>query len=109
MEVYIDDLVIKSKDGSTFIHDIQETHITPREAGIKLNPKKWIFRAEEGKFLGYIVTPTGIKVNPEKVEAILKTTKPKTVKEIQSLTGKMAALGRFLEKSAKNRSRYLKC
>nr|KAJ0214088.1 hypothetical protein LSAT_V11C400203700 [Lactuca sativa] len=52
------------------------------------------------KFLGHIITETGIEANPKKVESLLKTTTPQTVKEVQSLNGKLAALWRFLAKSA---------
>lgn len=71
------------------------------ETNIKLKPKKCIFRVEEGKFLGYVVTPTRVRANPKKIESILKTGTLRKVKEIQSLTAKMVALGQFLAKLAK--------
>ena len=53
----------------------------------------------KGKFLGHI-TKSGIEANPEKIKSILDTTTPKTIKDVQSLNGKLVALGRFLAKSA---------
>lgn len=60
---------------------------------MKLNPKKCIFGVLRGKLLGRIVIETWIEINPEKVESFLKTETPRTAKEVQSLNGKVAALG----------------
>ncbi|XP_021864370.1 uncharacterized mitochondrial protein AtMg00860-like [Spinacia oleracea] len=67
---------------------------------MKLNPKKCVFGVKSGKFLGFLVSERGIDANPEKVEAILNLPEPKNVRDIQRLTGKMAALTRFISKSA---------
>ncbi|GJX04012.1 hypothetical protein Tco_0189928 [Tanacetum coccineum] len=55
---------------------------------------------EEGKFLGYMVTSEGIRANPKKTKAISNLQSPKTLKEMQSLSRKLASLNRFLAKSA---------
>ncbi|GJW08356.1 reverse transcriptase domain-containing protein, partial [Tanacetum coccineum] len=67
---------------------------------MKLNPKKCSFGVEEGKFLGYMVTSEGIRANPKKTKAVAYMESPKTLKEMQSLSGKLVALKRFLSKSA---------
>nr|XP_021860927.1 uncharacterized protein LOC110799950 [Spinacia oleracea] len=67
---------------------------------MKLNPKKCVFGVKSGKFLGFLVSERGIDANPEKVEAILNLPEPKSIRDIQRLTGKMAALTRFISKSA---------
>nr|GEW85182.1 hypothetical protein [Tanacetum cinerariifolium] len=54
----------------------------------------------EGVFLGYVITPEGIKPCPDKTAAVLQLPSPQTVKEVQSLNGKLASLNRFLSKSA---------
>ena len=99
VEAYVDDMVIKSKKDDDFLGDIQETLDRLRGANIKLNPRKCTFGAQEGKFLGHIITAEGIKANPAKIKAILDTTHPTTLKDVQSLAGKLVALGRFLAKS----------
>ena len=99
MEAYVDDMVIKSKVDEDFLRDVAETLGQLRKSGLKLNPQKCTFGAQEGKFLGHIITPQGINANPTKIEAILETKFPKTIKDIQSLGGKLVALGRFLAKS----------
>ncbi|GMH03832.1 hypothetical protein Nepgr_005671 [Nepenthes gracilis] len=67
---------------------------------MKLNPVKCVFGVTSGKFLGFIVSQRGIEANPEKIKAILDLNPPRTIKEVQKLTGRIAALSRFLAKSA---------
>ena len=66
---------------------------------MKLNPTKYTFGVSSGKFLGFMVSQRGIEANPEKVKAILEMSSPKMIKEVQSLTGKVAALNRFVSKA----------
>ena len=66
---------------------------------MKLNPSKCVFGVTAGKFLGFIVSQRGIEVNPEKVRAILELELPRTVKAVQSLNGKVAALNKFVSKA----------
>ena len=100
MEVYVDDLVIKSHTEDEVVRDIEETFTTLRRINMKLNPKKCTFGATEGMFLGYLIEPDGIKACPEKTEAVIQLPSPRTLKEVQSLNGKLAGLNRFLSKSA---------
>ncbi|GJW07749.1 reverse transcriptase domain-containing protein, partial [Tanacetum coccineum] len=100
LEVYVDDLVIKSHTEEELLRDIEETFRTLRKINMKLNPKKCTFGAVEGMFLGYVVGPEGIKPCPDKVDAVLQLPSPRTIKEVQSLNGKLAGLNRFLSKSA---------
>ena len=65
---------------------------------MKLNPSKCVFGVTAGKFLGFMVSQRGIEVNLEKVRAILELEPPRTVKAVQSLNGKVAALNRFVSK-----------
>ncbi|GJZ93327.1 reverse transcriptase domain-containing protein [Tanacetum coccineum] len=69
MEVYVNVLVIKSYTESEMLRDINETFRTLRKINMKLNPKKCTFGAVEGMFLGYMITPEGIKPCPDKPEA----------------------------------------
>ncbi|GJT47438.1 hypothetical protein Tco_0956153 [Tanacetum coccineum] len=83
--------------------DIKETFQRFRSINMKLNPKKCSFDIEEGPFLGHLITKQGIRANPSKVKAIADTEQPKTLKDIQSLNGKLAALSRFLSKGAERK------
>nr|GEU72928.1 reverse transcriptase domain-containing protein [Tanacetum cinerariifolium] len=100
IEVYVDDLVVKSYIEAEMIRDSDETFRTLRKINMKLNLKKCTFGVAEGVFLGYVVIPNGINPCPNKTAAILQLASPQTSKEVQSLNGKLASLNRFLSKSA---------
>ena len=63
---------------------------------MKLNPLKCAFRVSAGRFLGFMVTQRGIEANPVQLNAILQSSAPSSKKEIQQLTGRLAALGLFI-------------
>ncbi|GKB70771.1 reverse transcriptase domain-containing protein, partial [Tanacetum coccineum] len=66
LEVYVDDLVIKSHTEREILKDVEETFHNLRRINMKLNPKKCTFGAEEGAFLGHVVSMQGITACPEK-------------------------------------------
>ncbi|XP_076934632.1 putative mitochondrial protein AtMg00860 [Bidens hawaiensis] len=96
----MDDSVIKSKTEGAMLKDIEETFKTLRSISMKLNPGKCSFGMEKGKFLGVIVTNGGFKANPEKLEAVRKMPSPKSIKQVQTLNGRLVALNRFLSSHA---------
>ncbi|GJR36506.1 reverse transcriptase domain-containing protein [Tanacetum coccineum] len=100
MEAYVDDMVIKSNDEKMLLADVAETFYNLRKINMKLNPKKCSFGVEKGKFLGYMVTSEGIGANPKKTRVLADLQSPRTLKEMQSLAEKLAALNRFLAKLA---------
>ena len=79
--------------------DLKETFNTLRPYSMKLNPSKCAFGVSSRKFLGFMLSQKGIKANPEKVRAILEMSSPKTIREVQSLTGRVATLNRFVSKA----------
>ncbi|GKA56958.1 reverse transcriptase domain-containing protein [Tanacetum coccineum] len=98
---YVDDMVIKSTFKEEMLADIKETFEKFRSINMKLNPKKCSFGVKEGPFLGHLITKQGIRANPSKVKSITDVEQPKTLKDVQSLNGKITALSRFLSKGAK--------
>ena len=66
---------------------------------MRLNPSKCAFGVSSGKFLGFMVSDRGIKANPDKIQAILNMEPPRNIKELQSLTGRVAALNKFISKA----------
>ena len=82
MEVYVDDMLVKSKEEITHLDDLKETFAMLRQYQMKLNPSKCVFGVASGKFLGFMVSQKGIEANPEKVRAILDMASPKTFKEV---------------------------
>ncbi|GKV35987.1 hypothetical protein SLEP1_g44174 [Rubroshorea leprosula] len=100
LEVYVDDIVVKSLKAEDHLTDLEETFKNLRKNRMRLNPAKCIFGVESGKFLGFMVSRRGIEVNPEKIKAVAEMEPPKSVKDIQRLIGRVAALHRFISKSA---------
>nr|GEX99913.1 reverse transcriptase domain-containing protein [Tanacetum cinerariifolium] len=90
------------------VRDIEETFKTLRENNMKLNPKKCAFEVEEGMFLGYKVNAKGLKVCPDKVDAVLSLPSSKCLKDVQKLNGKLTSLNRFLAKSAEKSLPFFK-
>ena len=99
VQVYVDDMLVKSLRGVDHLDDLRETFDTLRSFNMKLNPNKCSFGVTAGKFLGFMVSQKGIEVNPEKVRAIMELELPRMVKEVQSLNGKTAALNRFVSRA----------
>ena len=99
VQVYVDDILVKSLCEKDHLDDLQETFDNLRLYNMKLNPSKCMFGVTAGKFLGFMVSHRGIEVNPEKVRAIMELEPPRTVKEVQSLNGKIPALNRFVSKT----------
>ena len=99
MEVYVDDMLVKSKKAADHIRHLGEAFDILRKYQMKLNPKKCSFGVSAGKFLGYIVSFRGIEANPAKIKALLDLSPPRTIKEVQSLNGRVTALTRFISRS----------
>ncbi|KAI5336693.1 hypothetical protein L3X38_015961 [Prunus dulcis] len=99
MEIYVDDMLVKAPKGGDHLKNLTEAFSLLRQYRMKLNPSKCTFGVSSGRFLGYLVTQRGIEAHPRQIKAILEMKSPSTVKEIRSLTGRAAALNRFLSKS----------
>jgi hypothetical protein len=99
VEVYVDDMLVKSVKAPDHVSDLKETFDTIRHYRMRLNPAKCAFGVSSGKFLGYLVSQRGIEVNPEKVRAVLEMQPPRTTKQLQQLTGRVASLNRFISRS----------
>ena len=100
MEVYIDDMLVKSTTAELHIAHLAEAFQILKEYNMKLNPVKCAFGVSAGKFLGFIVNNRGIKANPDKIKAVLDMPPPSNIKEVQRLTGRIAALSRFVSKAS---------
>ena len=81
------------------LYDLKETFDTLRKYQMRLNSAKCVFGVLLGKFLGFMVSQRGIEANLEKVKAILDMTSPRSVKEVKKLTGRIAALNRFVSRA----------
>jgi len=109
VQAYVDDMVVTSLEKNQHVADLEELFVTIAKYKLKLNPEKCIFGVEAGKFLGFLLTERRIEANPEKGAAILAMRSPATVKEVQQLTSRMAALSRFVSASGERGHPYFQC
>ena len=100
MEVYIDDMLVKSTTSELHITHLSEAFQILREYNMKLNPAKCAFGVSAEKFLGFIVNNRGIEVNPDKIKIVLDMPPPSNIKEVQCLTRRIAALSRFVSRAS---------
>ena len=85
IEVYIDDMVVKSKVVSEHVRDLGNIFEILRKHRLRLNASKCLFGIGSGKFLGYMVTHRGINVNPDQIKAINSLQPPWNPKRSRSL------------------------
>jgi hypothetical protein len=95
IEIYQDDLTVFSKDGKTHIGHLKQVLERCREFRIYLNPPKSVFGVTEGKLLGHIISKYGVKLDPERVEAIEKVPLLVSKKSLQSFLGQTNFVHRF--------------
>ncbi|XP_027083542.1 uncharacterized protein [Coffea arabica] len=96
IEVYVDDIIIKSKKAEDHLIDLRKLFERLRKYNLKLNPAKCAFGAPAGKLLGFIVSKKGIELDPAKIKAIRDMPVPKTQKDVKSFRGKINFIGRFI-------------
>ena len=100
VEAYIDDMLIKSVRREDHLIDLREVFRILQRDRLCLNASKCVFGVGSDKFLGHIISSKGIEANPNQVSTLLNLKKPKDAKQVQRLTGMIAALGRFISRSA---------
>jgi len=109
IQAYVDDIVVTSHERGQHAADLEELFATIARYRLKLNPEKCVFGVEAGKFLGFMLTERGIEANPDKCVAIIAIRSPTSVKEVHQLTGRMAALSRFVSAGGKKGHPYFQC
>jgi hypothetical protein len=95
----VDDIVVKSVHRKDHISDLVETFTNMRATNLKLNPEKCVFGIHKGEVLGCLVSTKGIEANPNKIRGLVEMQDPVSVKDVQKLTGRVAALNRFIPKA----------
>jgi hypothetical protein len=94
--IYLDDIMVFSDSDEQHLEHLKKVFQKCRKFGISLNPKKSNFGMQEGKLLGHIISKEGIKIDPNRVEGIMKINTPRSKKEVQSFLGKVNFLRRFI-------------
>jgi hypothetical protein len=105
---YVDDIIVASKNKEDHLADLAEMFANMRDAQLHLNPEKCVFGVRQGKILGYQVSHRGIEANPTKIQEIINMTPPQSTSDVQRLTGRLAALNRFISKSTEQSLPFLK-
>ncbi|XP_059670865.1 uncharacterized protein LOC132316401 [Cornus florida] len=98
VEAYINDMVVKSVKKEDHLKHLQEVFNTLKKYNMKLNPSKCFFAVLSGQFLGHIVNKRGIEVSPAQAKALFQNQELKNRREVQVLTGRIAALSRFISR-----------
>ena len=96
MEIYIDDVVVKSKGYQEHLADLRKALECTRKHGLKMNPNKYAFGVSAGQFLGFMVHERGIEISQKTITTINKVVAPETKVELQSLIGKINFIRRFI-------------
>ena len=107
IEVYIDDMLVKSTTAKLHIAHLVEAFLILKEYNMKLNPEKCAFGVSAEKFLGFIVNNRGIEANPDKIKVMLDMPSPSSIEEVQHLTGRIAVLSRFVSRASDKCQPYL--
>ena len=95
VEVYIDDIVVKSAGLDSHLADLCHAFEKMRRYGHKMNPLKCAFGVSAGKFLAFIIHVKGTEIDPKKIESITKVKAPTCKRELQSFLGKVNYLRRL--------------
>ena len=98
--IYLDDLTVFSKSDQQHLDHLRQVFLTCKKYGISLNSKKSLFGLEEGKLLGHIISRDGIKIDPDRIQAILQIPHPRSIRELQAFLGKINFLRRFISNLA---------
>jgi hypothetical protein len=96
VEVYIDDIVVKSAKFGSHITDLRTTFDKMCRYGFKMNPHKCSFGVSAGKFLGFIIHKHGIEIDPDRIKSIQNVGAPTCNLEMQKFLGKVNYLRRFI-------------
>jgi hypothetical protein len=98
VEVYVNDIVVKTREMNSLLGNLAQVFDKLRATPTKLNPEKCVFGVSVGKLLGFLVSHRGIEANPDKIRAIEAIRPPARLKDVQRLTGSLAAPSPFISR-----------
>ncbi|XP_070008349.1 uncharacterized protein [Nicotiana sylvestris] len=96
IEIYVDDVIIKSKKQFDHVKDLRKFFQRLRRYNLKLNPAKCAFGVPSGKLLGFVVSRCGIELDPSMIKSIQELPSPKNKTEVMSLLGRLNYINRFI-------------
>jgi hypothetical protein len=100
VEVYIDDIVVKSAEFSSHLADLRKAFDKMCQYGLKMNPHKCVFGVSASKFLGFVIHEHGIKIDPDRIKSIRNVGPPTCKVEVQKFLGEVNYLRRFISNLA---------
>jgi hypothetical protein len=101
VEVYIDDIVVKSVEFSSHVADLRKAFDKMCQYGLKMNPRKCAFGVSAGKFLGFIIHEHSIEIDPDRIKSIRNVGSPTCKVKMQKFLGKVNDLRRFISNLAR--------
>ena len=99
--IYLDDITVFSKSDNQYLDNLRQVLIKCRKFGISLNPKKSLFGLEEANLLRHIISKDGIRIDPARIEAILRIQHLRNISELQYFLEKNNFLRKFISNLAK--------
>ena len=96
VEVYVDNMIMKSRGRSDHLAALERFFKRIRQFGLRLNPKKCTFGVTYGKLLGYMVSERGIKADPDKIRATLDMRASRIKREIRGFLGRLQYISKFI-------------
>jgi len=99
IEVYIDNMVVKSNNKKEHLSNLDQTFKILRQYKLKLNASKCAFGVGLGKFLGYLVTPRGIETNPDQIKTIINIRRLRQILIVRDYAAKDRRMTAYLEKT----------
>lgn len=96
LKVYVDYMILKTSQRRSHVGDLKDVLGLVRKYNMHINPTKFSFRLQVGKFLSFMLTKRGVEANPNKCQAVIDMRSPANVHEVQQLAGRLITLSRFL-------------
>lgn len=100
VSVYIDDVIVFSETLDEHMEHLDLVLSRLTEANLKLKLRKCQFIRQEERYLGHVITPQGLKPNPDQVQAVASFPEPQTVTQVRQFLGLSSYYHRFIHKFA---------
>ena len=96
VEVIMHDILVHGRNREEHDARLNAVLMTIKDSGLKLNPKKCVFRKNELTYFGHLIGGDGIKPDPERVEALLELSRPNNVSELRTVLDMFQYLDKFV-------------
>ncbi|GBN97676.1 Transposon Tf2-8 polyprotein [Araneus ventricosus] len=101
VEIYFDGIIVAGNDEASHDAIMSKVLERARSVNIKFNPDKLQYRVSEVKYVGQIISKSGIKPDPDHIKAIVEMPTPKSKTEVRRLLGMINFLSKFIPNVSK--------